>query len=124
MVDAQETDFLEDGSVFRPSVTIILTHQSQIQKRTLRSSFLMICFVLWTVVLLHYYATKNSFQRQWTEKHLPEAISYTCPVGQCSVSCRRRYEMKIRLLRIHNAKKEFLVSILSKSQKSRVYQRD
>ena len=26
--------------------------------------------------------------------------------------------MKVRLLRIHNAKKEFLVSILSKSQKS------
>ena len=64
------------------------------------------------------YATKASFQWHWKEKHLPEVISYTCLVGQCWVSCRRRYDMKVHLLRIHNGKKEFVESILSKSQRS------
>lgn len=64
------------------------------------------------------YATEASFQWHSTEKHLSEVILYTCPVGQCWVSCQRCYDMKVQFLRIHNAKKEFVESIPSKGQTS------
>ena len=119
MVDAQEMDILEDAPVFRPLV-------NQHPDISVTDSEKNIKFFFSPDISCpedgcppaQLYATKASFQRHWTEKHLPEVISYTCPVGQCWVSCRRCYDMKVLFLRIHNAKKEFVENIPSKSQKS------
>lgn len=64
------------------------------------------------------FPTKAKYQRHWTEKHLPEVVSYSSPVFHYKVSCRRRYDIKVHLLRDHNTAKGLVESTLSKTQRN------
>jgi hypothetical protein len=116
MADSKEMDFLEDAPVFYP---VPKEHSgSDIDKNVEFFYYPGICCPVDGCPPALVYTTKASFQRHWTEKHLPEVISYLCPVGFCKVSCRRRYDLKIHLFRIHNTSKDVIESVLSKSCKS------
>lgn len=64
------------------------------------------------------FPTKAKYQRHWTEKHLPEVVSYSSPVFHYKVSCRKRYDIKVHLLRVHNTAKGLVESTLSKTQRN------
>lgn len=113
LVDDREMDFLEDTPVFRPPAS-----SSEVQKNIeFFFSPDMSCPIDGCPPAL-VFSTKAKYQRPWREKHLPEVISYSCPVFHCKVSCRRRYDMKAHLLRVHNTAKGLVESILSKSQRN------
>lgn len=113
LVDDREMDFLEDTPVFRPPAS-----SSEVQKNIeFFFSPDMSCPIDGCPPAL-VLSTKAKYQRPWREKHLPEVISYSCPVFHCKVSCRRRYDMKAHRLRVHNTAKGLVESILSKSQRN------
>ena len=46
--------------------------------------------------------SRAKYMRHWNERHVPKFIKYTCSI--CSISCRRRYDMKVQISRVHNIK--------------------
>ncbi|CAG2232881.1 unnamed protein product [Mytilus edulis] len=47
------------------------------------------------------FTSKCKNARHWTEKHVQTSIKYHCSVRNCTVTCRRRYDMKTHLKEVH-----------------------
>ena len=55
------------------------------------------------------FASKGKFQRHWEEKHVKTNIKYFCSVSKCSAVCRRRYDMKTHMRKVHHMSDNKLV---------------
>ncbi|CAC5361866.1 unnamed protein product [Mytilus coruscus] len=47
------------------------------------------------------FTPKCKFIRHWTERHVKTSIKYHCSIRNCTVTCRRRYDMKTHIKEVH-----------------------
>lgn len=114
-------DFHEDTPVFRPPATSLSGHVFEVHLWILKPpAFLFYSDTSCSTDVCPpalVFPTKAKYQRHWSENHLPEVVSYSCPVYLCKIDCRQRYDMKVHLLRVSNTANGLVGSIFSKSQR-------
>ncbi|CAC5371139.1 unnamed protein product [Mytilus coruscus] len=59
------------------------------------------------------FTSKCKFTRHWTEKHVKTSIKYHCSIRNCTVTCRRRYDMKTHIKEVHRAEDRLLIEDLT-----------
>ena len=47
------------------------------------------------------FASRAKFLRHWEEKHTKFGVKYSCSIAGCRVSCRRKYDIKMQLSKMH-----------------------
>ena len=57
---------------------------------------------------------KCKYARHWTEKHVQISIKCHCSVRNCTVTCRRRYDMKTHLKEVHRERDRLRVEDLTR----------
>lgn len=115
VVNDQEMDFHEDTPVFRPPATSLSGHVFEVHLWILKPpAFLFYSDTSCSTDVCPpalVFPTKAKYQRHWSENHLPEVVSYSCPVYLCKIDCRQRYDMKVHLLRVSNTANGLVGSI-------------